>query len=1084
MSSEDEFDLNYVKLDSKNEIKLLGADDYAAEMSTFFSTVTEFEQEKICKKVMKEIEKNIPENSELFKSNVDFAKKFIKIINENKKKRFNESVNRLLSLNFKEEFIFNYYNIFDISSVLAFFFSDIKKYKISTIDDLKKRIKTTNLQKYDFQRYYIKVNCTNMKDSNSQSILNKSKSTDNSSMKDIKELNEFGDTIFESEEISYTKKITDLALQKSIKYYSLINSENNYSREDENKFVLTKESFQYPNVNKLVKKELKISKGELPIELLLVLYKLKDVKRLIFQIQNLEGNFKKLAVFILSNLDWLFIKGIDEVKFDLGNENIQQGLNKGFELRTEDLYIKNEINKENIFYEGSYRPRTVNCWIPEGDIYFEKTISKNNKNNNIEIVYNTQMTDDCIILDDIYISNIYDRTGNPTNIKYVIPVNYSLKNNLLSNCEMLLAQQKEQRISPRYLDEEEIINSTYENFNDDISIFDIDNLDNIFDQRSSINTFSNNQGNNNIPNNEFSNKNSTPYMLKNLTENYKSYFKMVLIYSNFFYRNLKNIKKLSLYFHTSYSYEMHLSFKTNLNFDLSHFLIFLNKIDTLKEVNVSFNSLDDKSFEYILGILFKNTNLNILRLSFFTPDINYYDNSLFNLCSSKKISLTKLFGEYDEFLKKNEENQDIKINDFILREKLLNSLVINLTNLTTLLKLQLLKNLTELVLRFDIPLPLQKNECYIILIIKFLMNILIMLTFQQNQTHTFKILAPNLELKCKTMPYIRSFFQEISLHDAVDKYDEITKADKERLKFKEKIEQLEKKNAQQNKEKELKEKNERGKLLSKISESDIITQIPQEKMDEFDIDINMENYDSSKRYKSMMQKGTFERGAQRRKSSSLNQFESKSRKLNPNDSLENIVLQMKIYDLPEIFNIVKINNISGIQSINLGNLDEITFKGFVTDYKLYFDRLKSLKSLKINLGISVLDYDDLENYIMDYLYINSPVLEEKFLLSNLYIKNEAKMKELIELVYVKAELNKIIMTINNSNIDLFSKHLIKFIAEYKNSFSNLLNSLVLAMSHPKYKKFKSLEIPKYLSEFIGLKNNRFILCNENPENSI
>ena len=1084
MSSEDEFDLNYVKLDSKNEIKLLGADDYAAEMSTFFSTVTEFEQEKISKKVMKEIEKNIPENSELFKSNVDFSKKFIKIINENKKKRFNESVNRLLSLNFKEEFIFNYYNIFDISSVLAFFFSDIKKYKISTIDDLKKRIKTTNLQKYDFQRYYIKANCTNIKDSNSQSILNKSKSTDNSSLKDIKELNEFGDTIFESEEISYTKKITDLALQKSIKYYSLINSENNYSQEDENKFILTKESFQYPNVNKLVKKELKISKGELPIELLLVLYKLKDVKRLIFQIQNLEGNFKKLAVFILSNLDWLFIKGIDEVKFDLGNENIQQGLNKGFELRTEDLYIKNEINKENIFYEGSYRPRTVNCWIPEGDIYFEKTISKNNKNNNIEIVYNTQMTDDCIILDDIYISNIYDRTGNPTNIKYVIPVNYSLKNNLLSNCEMLLAQQKEQRISPRYLDEEEIINSTYENLHDEISIFDIDNLDNIFDQRSSINTLSNNPGNNNIPNNEFSNKNSTPYMLKNLTENYKSYFKMVLIYSNFFYRNLKNIKKLSLYFHTSYSYEMHISFKTNLNFDLSHFLIFLNKIDTLKEVNVSFNSLDDKSFEYILGILFKNTNLNILRLSFFTPDINYYDNSLFNLCSSKKISLTKLFGEYDEFLKKNEENQDIKINDFILREKLLNSLVINLTNLTTLLKLQLLKNLTELVLRFDIPLPLQKNECYIILIIKFLMNILIMLTFQQNQTHTFKILAPNLELKCKTMPYIRSFFQEISLHDAVDKYDEITKADKERLKFKEKIEQLEKKNAQQNKEKELKGKNERGKLLGKISESDIITQIPQEKMDEFDIDINMENYDSSKRYKSMMQKSSFERGALRRKSSSLNQFESKSRKLNPNDSLENIVLQMKIYDLPEIFNIVKINNISGIQSINLGNLDEITFKGFVTDYKLYFDRLKSLKSLKINLGISVLDYDDLENYIMDYLYINSPVLEEKFLLSNLYIKNEAKMKELIELVYVKAELNKIIMTINNSNIDLFSKHLIKFIAEYKNSFSNLLNSLVLAMSHPKYKKFKSLEIPKYLSEFIGLKNNRFILCNENPENSI
>ena len=49
MSKEDEFELNYVKIDGKNEIKLLGGDDYAAEVSTFFSTVTEFEQEKIAK---------------------------------------------------------------------------------------------------------------------------------------------------------------------------------------------------------------------------------------------------------------------------------------------------------------------------------------------------------------------------------------------------------------------------------------------------------------------------------------------------------------------------------------------------------------------------------------------------------------------------------------------------------------------------------------------------------------------------------------------------------------------------------------------------------------------------------------------------------------------------------------------------------------------------------------------------------------------------------------------------------------------------------------------------------------------------
>ena len=70
MSKEDEFELNYVKIDGKNEIKLLGSDDYAAEVSIFFSTVTEFEQEKIAKRVIKEIQKNIPDKTDLFKNNI------------------------------------------------------------------------------------------------------------------------------------------------------------------------------------------------------------------------------------------------------------------------------------------------------------------------------------------------------------------------------------------------------------------------------------------------------------------------------------------------------------------------------------------------------------------------------------------------------------------------------------------------------------------------------------------------------------------------------------------------------------------------------------------------------------------------------------------------------------------------------------------------------------------------------------------------------------------------------------------------------------------------------------------------------
>ena len=89
-----------------------------------------------------------------------------------------------------------------------------------------------------------------------------------------------------------------------------------------------------------------------------------------------------------------------------------------------------------------------------------------------------------------------------------------------------------------------------------------------------------------------------------------------------------------------------------------------------------------------------------------------------------------------------------------MEEKLLNPFIFNLCNLSNLLKHQLIKNIEELVLRFDIPLPLINNQKYRIVIIKFIFDILIMLTFQDNRTNTFKILAPNLEINSnKTMSF-------------------------------------------------------------------------------------------------------------------------------------------------------------------------------------------------------------------------------------------------------------------------------------------------------------------------------------------
>ena len=209
----------------------------------------------------------------------------------------------------------------------------------------------------------------------------------------------------------------------------------------------------------------------------------------------------------------------------------------------------------------------------------------------------------------------------------------------------------------------------------------------------------------------------------------------------------------------------------------------------------------------------------------------------------------------------------------------------------------------------------------------------------------------------------------------------------------------------------------------------------------------------------------------------------KSRKLNPNDTLEYLVIQVKILYLPEIFNICSINNLSGLKLINLGSLDEISFKGFVSDFRLYSNKLKSLITIKITLGFSVILYEDLEDYIYDYFNINTPKLEEKFLFSNLMIQNKDKMKELIELIYLKSITQKVILTINYNNINLLSKTLSKFINEYKAKNTNFINSLVLLMEHPKYQKLKNNETAKIISNLLKLNKRRMILCNENPDNT-
>ena len=337
-SSEEEFELNYLKLDTKNEIRLLGKEDYEIEIAAMMCAVREFDDENIGKALHLFIRKNIPESNDFIKLNLEYSKQFLKIINADKKKCLNSSINQILSIDFKDKFIFNKANVQNITMILAFCFNELKKFKINTLKELKKVISQIQFQKYDFFQIY----------ANNDYLKNKNKDKDRSDFtlsrgssqcksttysscstpfkdlydeNDESEENNLGNEINRYHNIARGMYYIDNNI-KNIMCSSMLTEDYNYNEEEELKKILTKDCFYYPKSN--IKNTVN---DYLPIELILLLSKLKNIKTLIFQIKKIDEQFTKMSIFILINIKWLFINEIEEIKFDLGNEEMQKELN-------------------------------------------------------------------------------------------------------------------------------------------------------------------------------------------------------------------------------------------------------------------------------------------------------------------------------------------------------------------------------------------------------------------------------------------------------------------------------------------------------------------------------------------------------------------------------------------------------------------------------------------------------------------------------------------------------------------------------------------------------------------------------------
>ena len=236
---------------------------------------------------------------------------------------------------------------------------------------------------------------------------------------------------------------------------------------------------------------------------------------------------------------------------------------------------------------------------------------------------------------------------------------------------------------------------------------------------------------------------------------------MIFLYS-FFFDKISKIKKLSLFFNDGFSLETEFYLRNkDITFEGFHFLLLSNKLKALNELNISFNSIDKSSFKKILGLININKNITTLRINFFMPNVNYDVTCLLKLCSLMKYSLHHLYKEQKMSFIKEKDIKDLEMDYFLLNHKFDIDFEKNISTLFNTIKNNI-NNYSEITFRFDLPILIQSCDKYIILITKFIINIIILISNTKNRINIIKIISPELILDGRKTPFIPYLFKNLN----------------------------------------------------------------------------------------------------------------------------------------------------------------------------------------------------------------------------------------------------------------------------------------------------------------------------------
>ncbi len=179
------------------------------------------------------------------------------------------------------------------------------------------------------------------------------------------------------------------------------------------------------------------------------------------------------------------------------------------------------------------------------------------------------------------------------------------------------------------------------------------------------------------------------------------------------------------------------------------------KSDSLFDITLDFNSLDNKLFSQVLSFLLKSDKMTGCRLSFFPPEEYFEPPFLLNLLLNSDKSRSS------RYIKEIKINENIDI--FLLR-KLSEFFEVNINNFFIFFINKL--RFTELSLVFEIPGILQKIDYYEIVIIKLILNMFIHIDKSEKtkfSLNSFSIIADNLSFNNRKHPFLNHFFENINI---------------------------------------------------------------------------------------------------------------------------------------------------------------------------------------------------------------------------------------------------------------------------------------------------------------------------------